>query len=367
LAYVSEVDSKRGFALFSVLSLLSVFAHEYAAVTLLVVVLGLAGWRLFNRQLFSGAKRLVLGVLPAMAVFVIGMGLRFFPVGYVAETNVIHVSETVSVKAGGFFFLENYLAENSSAISYGDYWDLALNVGLLFGLLFLPYLFLVVKGFFRNNVLDFWTGLLVIGAFGCLLVPFAALQLWYRWMFMLVYPFAFYAVSGFRRLTGRFRGDRLRFSSWSSNKKAAAIVLLTFTLGFTYLATPGLMIFTGTSLPMAPSTSLYFSTSPTVPYEDVDGVVAAMGWLDDNMDGGSSVILQSVFLFYGQLYLDRDKPIVLVRSDVDLAVKTAIERGFGSVFFVYWNQPIGWVGVSVPEYFVSVQDFGRISVYAYEV
>lgn len=367
LAYVGEVDSKRGFALFSVLSLLSVFAHEYAAVTLLVVVLGLVVWRLFKRQMFSGAKRLVLGVLPALAVFVIGMGLRFFPVGYVAETNVIQVGETVSVKAGGLFFLENYLAENSSAISYGGYWDLALNVCMLFAFLFLPYLFLVVKGFFRNSVLDFWTGLLVIGAFGCLLVPFAALQYWYRWMFMLVYPFTFYAVSGFRRLAGRFKGDRSRFSSWFSNKKAAAMVLLTFALGIAYLVTPGLMMFAGASLPMSPSTSLYFSTSPTVPYEDVDSVVAAMGWLNDNMDGVSSVILQSVFLFYGQLYLDKDKPIVLVQSDVDLAVKTAVDYGFGSVFFVYWNQPIGWVGVSVPDGFVSVQDFGRISVYAYEV
>jgi hypothetical protein len=264
LAYVGEVDSRRGFAVFSVLSLLSVFAHEYAAVTLLVVVLGLVVWRLLKRQLFSVSKRLLLGVLPALAVFVIGMGLRFFPVGYVAETNVIEVGETVSVKAGGLFFLENYLAENSSAISYSGYWDLALSVSMLFAFLFLPYLFLVVKGFFRNSVLDFWTGLLLVGAFGCLLVPFAALQLWYRWMFMLVYPFTFYAVSGFRRLTGRFRGDRLRFCSWFSNKKAVAMVLLTFALGIAYLVTPCLMILAKWSLPMSPSTSLYFSTSPTV-------------------------------------------------------------------------------------------------------
>jgi hypothetical protein len=367
LAYVREVDSKRGFKLFSVLSLLCVFAHEYAAATLLVAVLGLVVWRMFKRQLFSGAKRLLLGVLPALAVFVVGMALRFFPVGYVAETNVIEVGETVTVKAGGLFFLENYLATNSSVISYAGYWDLALNVVLLFALLFLPYIFLVVRGFFRNHILNFWTGLLLVGAFGCLLVPVAALEVWYRWMFMLVYPFTFYAVSGFGRLAGWFSGNCFRFCSWFSSKKAVVMVLLTWVLGVAYLATPALMILANTSLPMPLSLTLYFSTSPTVPYEDERGVVAAMSWLDDNMDGFSVVVLESVFFFYGQLYLDKDKPIIYVQTDLDLAVQTAFDREFGSVYFVYWNQPIGWVGVSVPEGFVSVRDFGRISVYAYEV
>jgi hypothetical protein len=36
------------------------------------------------------------------------------------------------------------------------------------------------------------------------------------------------------------------------------------------------------------------------------------------------------------------------------------------VFFVWWNEPIGWYGISVPETFIRVQDFGRISVYVYE-
>ena len=56
-----------------------------------------------------------------------------------------------------------------------------------------------------------------------------------------------------------------------------------------------------------------------------------------------------------------------MQNDVNLATQTAFNRGYNRVYFVYWNQPIGWVGVSVPESFVSVQDFGRISVYVYEV
>src|SRR3989304_3865815 len=64
-SYVKDVGSKRGFALFTVFSLLSVFAHEYAAVTLLVVVLGLLVWKSLKLMFKKEWQRLALGVLPA--------------------------------------------------------------------------------------------------------------------------------------------------------------------------------------------------------------------------------------------------------------------------------------------------------------
>ena len=48
LSYVKEVDSKKGFVLFTVFSLLSVFAHEYAAVILVFVVLASLIWPLLK-------------------------------------------------------------------------------------------------------------------------------------------------------------------------------------------------------------------------------------------------------------------------------------------------------------------------------
>jgi hypothetical protein len=363
LAYMKEINSKRGFALFAVLSLLSVFAHEYAAVTLLVMVLGIVFLRLVRRQFDSRSKRLVLAVLPALIVFVVDIGLRFFSPLYVTETNVIAAGDGVSAKAG--FFFVDYLRVQSSVDSYGSYFNLALSVGLLFAILFLPYLFLVVKGFFRNSVLDFWTALLLVGAFGCLVVPFFALQYWHRWLFMLVYPFTFYAVAGFGRLLNKLREGRTSSFRFSV-KKASVMVLLTFALGIAYLATPVLMVYANISLPAASGTYLYFSTNPTVPYQDVRDVVQALSWLDGNMTVTSTVILQHAFLFWGKLYLDKSHAIVNFENNVDAAVNVSFDHGFSSVFFVWWNVPIGWYGISVPEYFASVQDFGRISVYVYE-
>jgi hypothetical protein len=365
LSYVKEVDSKRGFVTFASLSLLSVIAHEYAAVTLLVVVLGLLIWRLVKRQLDSQSTRLGLATLPALTVFLLGMGLKFFSVSYADETNVINAGDALAAKVGGSFLVD-YLHIQSSVDSYVSYANLVLSVGLLFAVLFLPYLLLIVKGFFRNGVLNLWTGLLLVGAFGCLLTPFAALQYWHRWMFMLVYPFTFYAVNGFGRLLNKFHKKNIHFSSWFSDRKASTMILLTFSLGIAYLATPLLMVYTNASVPVVSGTYLYFSTSPTVPYEDANSVVEAMSWFNDHLDAVSCVALQHAFLYWGELYLDKSHTIVHFTNDVNSAVSTAFSNGFSRVFFVWWNEPIGWYGISVPESFARVQDFGRISVYVYE-
>lgn len=371
LPHIKEVNTKRGFAFFVILSLLTVFAHEYAAVTLLVVVMGLVAMRLFKEGIDFGSKRLVLAILPALTVFLFSVFLKSLPVSNVTQTNIIEAGDAVVTHPGGVFFLVDYLSIQSSVDYYANYWTLALSVGVLFAVLYVPYLFLVVKGFFRNRVLSFWTGLLLIGAFGCLIFPFFALEFWHRWMFMLVYPFTFYAVNGFSRLKSKLSKEKPSFSSWFSNKKAAAMILLTFSFGIAYLATPVWMgyanvAYANGSISSVSGISLYFSASPTVPYENVNSVVQAMNWLDGNLDAASCVVLHHAFLFWGQLYLDKFHAIVHFETDSSVAVETALDHDFSRVYFVWWNEPIGWYGQSIPQSFVRLQDFGRISVYEYK-
>jgi hypothetical protein len=367
LAYVKEVDSKRGFALFASLSLLAVFAHEYSAVIVLVTVLGLLAWRLVKKQINHNYKMLALGIVPAMSVFVTGMFLRFNPIPYASQSNIIQAGDTISGKAG-LFFLTNYLQVQDSVDSYGNYWILALNVGLLFAVLFLPYILLVKKGYFKNPILNIWTGLLLFGAFGCLIVPFFALQYWHRWMFMLVYPFTFYAVWGIAKLVRKSSiQGKMRLSSLLSNKKVAGMVLLTLSLGAAYLFTPLTMVNANKSIPNITGTQVYFSTDPAVPYQDENSVVQAMDWLNQNSSTQTCIILQRHFLEYGKLCLNNSTQIIHYQIDINSAVSKALESGFSQVFFVWWNTPIGWNEAPVPASFIRLQDFGRISVYGYEM
>jgi hypothetical protein len=119
-------------------------------------------------------------------------------------------------------------------------------------------------------------------------------------------------------------------------------------------------------VPSVSGISFYFSTSPTVPYQDVNNVVQAISWLNIHMDAVSCVTLHHAFLSWGKLYLDKSHAIVHFVIDANSAVNTTFEIGFSRAFFVWWNEPIGWYGISVPESFIRVQDFGRISVYEYE-
>ena len=91
-----------------------------------------------------------------------------------------------------------------------------------------------------------------------------------------------------------------------------------------------------------------------------------MSWLNSNMDENSTVVLQHAYLFWGEYGLDRSHQIVHFNLDVDLAVNTAFENDFEKVFFVWWNEPLGWYGVDVPEYFDRIEDFNRISIYCYQ-
>jgi len=360
-AFVERVGSRWGFAVFSVLGVLAVFAHEYAAVTFVAVVAALVVWRLVRGC--GGALRLFLAGFPALAVFAVGMYLRFFPVRYAVASRVVGSGDVVLARAGGLFFMVDYLRVRTGVDAYAGYWSLASSVLVLFAVLYGVYFFLVVKGFFRNGVLTVWTGLLLVGAFGCLVVPFFALDYWHRWMFMLVYPFTFYAVNGVCRSGAALAGSALRWL-FSGGAAASAMVLASFALGVAYLATPALMVYAGTSVPSVTGTYRFFSTSPCVPYEDVAGVEASMRWLNMHEDASSCVLLQHAFEFWGLYCLDSSWRIVAFEVDPSAAVAAARAHGYARAYFVWWNVPLGWYGVSVPAGFVRLEDFGRISIYA---
>ena len=108
----------------------------------------------------------------------------------------MRVNDSIAPHLGGLFFLVDYLQVLNPIEHYASYFELFSHVFSLFILLYVVVLPLVVVGHFRDRVLESWTLLLMIGSFGCLIMPFSALLFWNRWMLMLVYPFTFYAVNG---------------------------------------------------------------------------------------------------------------------------------------------------------------------------
>jgi len=362
LPLVNRVGSKIGFAGFAALSLLTVFAHEYAAVTWMVVFCGLLIWRTVKGWSGLSNSRVLLAGLPALFVFTVSMYLHFYPVRFeAAASNVLSTGEA---SVGRFDFMVNYLVVNDAAYSYASYLNLFYEVVLLFVFLFLPFALLVWKGYFKNTVLNLWLSLLLVGAFGCLFLPFFALDYWARWMFMLAYPFTFYAAYGLFRI---FHSSSVHRSASRGLKRVSTIGLAALVaIGCAYLTIP--VLAQTDNLGLIPTdVSLHFSSAPTVPYEDVKGVTMAMEWLNLNMDENSFVALSHALLPWGRLYLDESHVMAHYLQNVSEAVDLGFSRGFSRAYFVWWNQPTDWYNVSFPEGFLSVESLDRISVYVCEV
>ena len=364
LPLIGDVKTKTAFGLFFLLSLFVVFGHEYASVTLFAVILGLVVSRWLKRRGMVPWKVLA-DVIPALAVFLTIVYLRIFPVPFHIDTNVIRVHDTFEHSLGGM--LVDYLSVANPIESYPTYLHLVSHVFSLFALLYLVWLPLVLVGFFRDKILDGWTTLLLIGSFGCLVVPFFALDLWCRWMLMLVYPFTFYAVNGvWRVLKSGPCVSGLKWMGWMkiSRRNAVGISLVTVLLGSLFMTWP--LISGRYGLFGGATTWKYFPStmqSSSVPLQDTEGTVKAVEWLNRHMTDGSCVLVHDAFFYWTELYLHKNHVVIFFASNLEAASNLALENGFNSLYFIWWNEDIGWYGFKVPSDFVSVFESGRISVF----
>jgi len=376
LPLIKGVETKKNFVMSLTLSLLLVLSHILVAVVLFTIVLAtfIGDWLKCERL---KSLKLLVAALPGLAVLLIS--LFVFPSSLSMPRHFVDSKDTVHQSSGGLSFMVNYIGVADPVQSYPTYPDLVLHIFSLFSLLYLWWLPLVLVGFFRDRILDSWTLLLLFGSFNALITPFCALDLWNRWMFMLVYPFTFYAIQGVEKLS-RFRGESIvsgfKLLNWMkvSRKTVWLIFSLTVVFGSVFFTMPpffdrfGLFLVPTTS-PYFPSTMLYNS----IPLRDVRPAMKVFEWLNLNMNDSSSLLVHRAFMWWADLYLDKKHPIVYFVRDFEKASGTALERGFDPIYVIWWNenyvtwqnQSIDWYGLTVPKYFKYVFSSDRISVLQY--
>jgi len=365
LPFVMKMESKTDFLWFVFLSTSVVFAHELASVVMFVAVVGIflrASLRWKLRRLW----KISVAVLPALAVFLASMYFWVFPPKLELRTNEISAFQSFS-RPAGVFFLADYFAGSGSG-QYTGYLDLASHVLSVFVILYLFCLPLVFVGLFRNAILDVWTVFLVLASFGCLVLPFLAFDYWDRWMFLLVYPFTFYAVNGISRVlqsAGGVARPSFGWLKWMKISKAKTIgicscmILLTSFYVGTTLQSDNYVVFS------IPTISRYFSVAPTVPIRDVADTAKVLMWLNENMKDGSCVLVHYALLWWAQLYLERNNVIVSYTTEVERALNVATSFGFAPVYLVWWGESIGWYWFTVPTNFSPTFESGRMSVFTY--
>ena len=190
-------------------------------------------------------------------------------------------------------------------------------------------------------------------------------------MLMLVYPFTFYAANG---VTKVMHSDGITVSltlRWLrliklSKRTVKGFLVLSFSLGLVFMATP---LFFGRAGALGlPTTVSYVPStmqSNSLPLVDVEDTVKAMQWLDMQMNSSSVLLAQDAFFWWANIYLNSGYMIAYFNNDVEGAISVAIERGFTRVYFVWWNENIGWYNLTVPNGFVVIYSSGRISAFEY--
>jgi hypothetical protein len=318
----------KGAAVLSVLGVLVVLGHELSAVSLFFVVFALLVIGVLKREKIP--YRLFVAIIPAAAIFLVS-NLGLFGMRVSLDRMILRVNDSVYAHPGGLYFLTDYLNVFTPIESYANYFELFSGVFSLFVLLYLVLLPLISVGYFKDRVFGSWTFLLMGSAFGCLIVPFSALLLWHRWMLMFVYPFTFFAVNGLWKVT----------KSWPLVDGRYGVI--GFESTFRYV----------------PSTM----QSSSVPLRDTEGVIEAFEWLNVNMDSDSSLLAHDVFEFWTLLYLNEENVAIVFDHDLEAATNLAVDEGFDVVYFVWWNEDIGWYNLRFSDGWTSVFDSGRISVY----
>lgn len=319
--------------LFVAMAGLSVLSSELTA----VVLAGVAGW-FFGRQVVKHGRRplgsplVAVGSAVAVLVYV---GILFAPsAGY----------SPLGTPPPPLSLPQDYLGPGSAQFSGLDH--LYLTVSLLTGITLLPVVPLVIFGLFREPRSRLLTVGLVPGAFSLLVVPFGAIPLWHRWLFMLALVLLVFAARGILRLPPRVRNA--------------------YAVGLISLSIPFVIAPAGSAFPYyaAPQTLPYFPSSllqNSVPLEDSGDVVAATRWLNQIQSQDAILVVSVRFFGWAKLYSTMPQIYAFVEpGQVDSARFPSASR----VFMVYFAPDHDWYEASMmPQSMMLIHEEGSIGAY----
>ena len=337
LAHLSPEPTPRDKWVFLGLTGLSLLASELTTV-LLGAIAGFLFVREWMRERRPNSLMVAVGVLSLVTTLV-----------YLQVLVPPDLPASPLTPIPGVTVLYNYVGAAQDIYIYPGLGDVYADVLLLTGILLAPLIPFVWLGWRRDRRLDSWTVPLCVGAFSILVIPFAAIPMWHRWLFMLAFPLLIFAVMGLdrsrRRTVGAFFGVVLLLS--------VSYLVLPPETAFPYYTHPR-------TLQYVPSSML----QNTVPIDASPDVVAALQSIGEAQTDSSVLIAHISFVGWAKLYA----PITEVYSYVSAdQVNNGDFGGYRQVFLIYWATEEGWFKASLlPRNMVEIHRTGDIAIYELE-
>ena len=336
LIMLHECLSKDQWKLFGLLlscMVLVVLTHQLVAAIMFAVVFTVVLKKLISRS-YDAVWRLILSSIPAVVL----LGLVVY-----ADFAVLPSVSTASVAGSGLGWLSLF---GFPSIFEG----VADTLGFLFYcyLPLLPFVFVGIKGF-RSLELKVWSIWCLIAVLFPFFLSFAPLG--YRWILLLAFPMAFFAVEGF---------GRLNFGFW---KKIWAGLLVVLSLSFVFLPAEAAFPYFSVFPYYVPSSMLQNS----VPLSDCGDVVKVLKWVEANIGDDGFLLVHDAFQGWVLLYLNNGVRVVQYGyASPEEAARVTFGSGHAKVYLVWWVSSRGWHGwTSLPSCFVEVFRSGRIAAYEY--
>jgi hypothetical protein len=317
ISETKRLDTKRGFALFLVFTLLCVSSHDVVTAILLVVVAYLIlAWFYDKWKVKVPGQKSVLAGLSSGGIICAAFAV-FYAGKFSAPGSAISTAEYSS--------LTDYLFWNPGSLSsFPTYIYLGHIILFFFLFLFAPLLLFTSFGYFKCRPLDAATLLLLFASFMPLVLPYSALPYWYRWMIMLSFPFTIYASNSLfwsgeetiamkilkfasnrsKRLYHNGNHFSVRIMPKLSNRKVVFVfVILVSLLSFTYIVFPyeqPFPYFTNSEIQLYFAPTMQYNTLPIS--ESIDAVLATT-WLNWNMPANSCLITNDRLHGWAELYV----------------------------------------------------------------
>lgn len=220
---------------------------------------------------------------------------------------------------------------------------------------------LILLGNFKNDSLRSWTICLLIGSFSCLIFPNFGIFLWRRWMFMLIFPFAFYSINGLKKIHIMLE-SKIQNSLRILKRHIMTVFMVIILLSGLFYSTGIIFFYGGLANEYIPSSMIESSIAPN----DVQSTITSMKWLNNEMNQNSCVIMSSRFLGWALLNLDENKVIITYEvntNKIDESLNIALEKGFDEIYLINYPK---WYPYPIDELkFDSVFQSNNVYIYNY--
>jgi len=346
LLNMGQRSSWKRYGLLSLAMIVVAFSHQLVAVIMLGAVAITAFFTLFRKE-YIKAGILFLVSVPATVLFFV----------------IAHFS----VVASGFTdYSTNAGSPLASWTGFTSYSSMLTSGAGFFLYCYLPLLPIVIISLkrFGNLQLRSWLLMSLI----LLLLPIASVSP-FRWVLLLIYPFAFYATDTLSVLKS-IKWKRFRFTV----RRIAIVylVLSTVILSFGFmLATPENPFFYFKST-QNNGINGYINEMPssmlqnTLPITDCQDTANALQWFKNNLNSSALLLTHTVFYSWALSTLNVNQVANYGFDNPATAAVSATQEGHNRIFLIWWVNGQGWYGLpTVPASFEEVYHSGKIAIYDY--